>query len=219
MKMLVSRRVKNRFLTPMRVGFVVSLLVHLAVLCFFMDKFHSVDIKEEGINMMTLSLSTIQNPSPNEAKPTPKKPKKKIHKKTKPKQVMPSPIPEEIVQEEIVESTLAKQAQQENQADMIETLSYRDGQNNELYQQIQRAIAKKQKYPRMMLKRKLEDEVLIEFVIYTDGRVTNIRLIQPSKYDDFNRASVRAIQEASKHFPRVEKKLRLEIPLAYNLDL
>lgn len=222
MKMSVLQQPKNNsFFTPMKIGFIISFAIHAAFLCLLIERFHKIEISEDGVSAITLSLATIQNPSPNESepKPTPKKPVKKPHKKKpKPIERVPNPIPEELEESQPEESMLAAQANQQNEGDVIETLSQKDGEHNELYQQIQSAIQKKQRYPRMMQKRRIEEnEVLVEFVIYTDGRVTNIRVIQPSKFEDFNRASVRAVEEASKHFPRVEKNLRLEIPLAYNL--
>ncbi len=202
----------------MKIGFIISFAIHVALLCLLIERFHKVEISEDGVSAITLSLATIQNPSPNEFEPKPTH--KKPHKKPKPKPVerAPNPIPEELEEAQIEESMLAAQANQQNEGDVIETLSQKDGEHNELYQQIQSAIQKKQRYPRMMQKRRIEEnEVLVEFVIYTDGRVTNIRVIQPSKFEDFNRASVRAVEEASKYFPHVKKNLRLEIPLAYNL--
>lgn len=217
--MSVLPRQKNNaecFFTPMRVGFLCSLILHIAVALCFVDFVRQSVVEENGMNEVMLSLATIQNPS-NEDSHEPK-PKPRRHHKPKPRpHHTANPIQEHIQQEESSQSTRAAQANQQNEGDVIETLTYHEGEHNELYSQIRREINKKQKHPPMMVKRRLEDEVLVEFVIYTDGKVTNIRVVRPSKHDDFNRYAIKAIKDASKHFPRVTKNLRLEIPLEYKL--
>lgn len=200
----------------MRAGFFCSLALHLAVIVYFIDFSHKSVVEENGINEIMLSLATIQNPSNEDSTKPQFRPKK--HHKPKPRpHHATTPMEQHTPQEESAQSAKAAQANEQNEGDVIETLTYREGERNELYSQIHRAISKKQKYPPMMSKRRIEDEVLVEFVIYTDGRVTNIRVVRPSRHDDFNRYSIKAIKDASKHFPRVTKNIRVEIPLEYNL--
>lgn len=206
----------NGFFTPMRAGFICSLVLHLAVAVCFIDFFHQSVVEENGMNEVMLSLATIQNPS-NEDSHKPEF-KHKRHHKPKPRpHHKANPMQEHIQQEESAQSAKAAQANEQSEGDVVETLTYREGEHNELYSQIHRAISKRQKYPPMMSKRRIEDEVVVEFIIYTDGRVTNIRVVRPSRHDDFNRYSIKTIKDASKYFPRVTKNIRVEIPLEYNL--
>ena len=218
--MLVSPlRSSNNLLTPNKVGFLASLLLHMLCAYLLIAKFQPVQVAENGINTITLALATIQTPSVQDTpqpKPTPKP--KKIHKK-QPKPIPKkahNPVPQEIV-EQTSESMRAAQADEQNFGDVVQRTAKNDGEYNALYDKIQNAIAQKQEHPFMLRKRGIEGEVTVEFDVFTDGRVDNISVVHPSQYEAFNEASIKAIKDASKNFPKLEHNQGFTMVLRFNL--
>ncbi len=111
----------------------------------------------------------------------------------------------------------AKPDEKAEEGEIIQTLSYRNGDEDETFSQIKRAIDRKNKYPNMARKRGLEGEVIVEFVIYKDGKVANIRIIKPCPHDPFNVAALNAIKKAQGDFPSLSVTTKIELPIVYEL--
>ena len=207
----------NNLLTPSKIGFLASLLLHMLFVYFIIAKLQPVQVAENGVNTITLALATIQTPSVQDTpKPTPKP--SKIHKK-QPKPIPKkahNPVPQEIA-EQTSESMRAAQADEQNFGDVVQRTAKNDGEYNALYDKIQNAIAQKQEHPFMLRKRGIEGEVTVEFDVFTDGRVDNISVVRPSQYEAFNEASVKAIKDASKNFPKLERDQGFTMVLRFNL--
>lgn len=208
----------NNILTPSKIGFLVSLLLHMCFVYLIVEKFHHTQIAQNGVHSITLALATIQTPSMHEAEPKPThKPHKKQKKQPKPMpQKAHNPAPQEVV-EQTSESMRAKEANEQNFGDVVQRTAKNDGEYNEIYDKIQSAITQKQEHPFMLRKRGIEGEVTVEFDVYTDGRVDNISVIRPSQYEAFNEASVKAVRDASKNFPRLQHNQGFTVVLKYNL--
>ena len=162
--MLVSPlRSSNNLITPNKVGFLASLLLHMLCAYLLIAKFQPVQVAENGINTLTLALATIQTPSVQDTpqpKPTPKP--KKIHKK-QPKPIPKkahNPVPQEVI-EQTSESVQAAQADEQKFGDVEQHTAKNDGEYNEIYSKIQSAITQKQEHPFMLRKRGIEGEAML----------------------------------------------------------
>lgn len=206
--------------TPTRLGFIISFVLHIGLVVWLFDVFHNVELQQNGDNITTIALATFQTPSTQEnvekPKPTPtRQHKKQIHKEIVKKQGRlakqeemsnpPTPAPK------------AKPDEKAEEGEIIQTLSYRNGDEDETFSQIKRAIDRKNKYPNMARKRGLGGEVIVEFVIYKNGKVANIRIIKPSRHDSFNVAALNAIKKAQWDFPTLSVTTKIELPIVYEL--
>lgn len=224
MKILPSRQktndynANNTFLTSTRAGFIISFLVHFAFAMTFYEFFHNIDLQQDGDNITTIALATFQNPS-NDENVDNIKPKPVIHKKKHHHKEIFKEYGKLTQKEEFVSNKAPKASPDEKieDGDVIKTLSYRDGSEDELFSRIKRAIDRKNKYPPMARKRGLEGEVVVEFIIYKDGRVANIRVIKPCPHDPFNIAAMNAIKKAQNDFPILSTTTKIELPITYEL--
>lgn len=210
------------FFTSSRLGFGVSLILHIGLLVWLFDVFHSMDLQQSGDNVTTISLATFQTPSQEvqevieqpKSQPTPHK--KRHHRKeivkeegrlAKQEEVSPPSTP----------APKAKPDEKVEEGEIIQTLSYKNGDEDETLSKIKRAIDRRNKYPPMARKRGLEGEVVVEFVVYKDGRVDNIRIIKPCVHDAFNVAALNAVKKAQSDFPTLSVNTRIQFPVVYEL--
>ena len=220
MKMLVLPHHNNdKILTPSKIGFFASLLLHVLFVYLILEKLQPTQVAQNSIDTITLALATIQTPSQQDTQPKPTPKPRKIQKKQQPKplaQKAHNPVPQEVV-EQTSESINAKQANEQNSGDAVQRTAKNNGEYNELYDKIQSAITQKQEHPFMLRKRGIEGRVTVEFDVYTDGKVDNINVVQPSQYEAFNKNSIKAIKDASKNFPRLQHNQKFVVVLEYNL--
>ncbi len=210
------------FSTSMRTGFIISAVLHVALALTFYDFFHNkMELQQSGDNITTIALATFQNPSNEENIENPK-PKPITHKKRHyHKEILKENGKLSKKEEEVIppaQSPKAKPDEKAEEGDVIQTLSYRDGSEDELFSKIKRAIERKNKYPPMARKRGLEGEVIVEFVIYKDGRLADIRIVKPS-HDPFNVAALNAIRKAQNDFPILNISTKIELPIVYELKM
>ncbi len=211
---------KSSLFTPAFLGFAISFVLHIGLVVWLFGAFHNVELQQNGDNITTIALATFQTPSNQEnvekPKPTPTHPhKKQIQKEqvkeqgklAKQEELSPPPTP----------APKAKPDEKAEEGEIIQTLSYRNGDEDETFSQIKRAIDRKNKYPNMARKRGLEGEVIVEFVIYKDGKVANIRIIKPCPHDPFNVAAMNAIKKAQGDFPTLSVTTKIELPIVYEL--
>lgn len=81
--------------------------------------------------------------------------------------------------------------------------------------QIRNLINQNVKYPMKAKKLSIEGVVLVRFKILEDGSVENIEIIDGHKF--LQNATIEAIQEASKNFPKTKKSIEIQIPIEYKL--
>lgn len=210
----------SHFFTSNRAGFLISFAVHAGLVLMLFDFFHNIDLQQNGDNITTIALATFQNPSNEEnvdtPKPQPVIQKKKHHHKEIVKEHGKLAKKEEEITPP-AQTPKAKPSEKIEEGDVIQTLSYRDGSEDELFSKIKRAIDRKNKYPTMARKRGLEGEVVVEFIIYKDGRVANIRLVKACPHDPFNIAAINAIKKAQHDFPILNVTTKIELPIVYEL--
>lgn len=81
--------------------------------------------------------------------------------------------------------------------------------------QIRNLINENVKYPLKAKKLSIEGIVIVKFKILEDGSVENIEIIEGHKF--LQNATIEAIQEASKNFPKTNKSIEIQIPIEYKL--
>lgn len=222
MKTLASQPSQSRsLLNPSKIGFSISLVIHCALAYTLFDHFHNFEVKQDGDNVMTIALATFQNPSEQEKvenpkpNPTPQVKKQKHHKEVFKETGKLANAKNETKPSE---SPKAKQDTKQEEGELIQTLSYKDGKEDEIFGKIKRAIDRKNKYPSIARKRGLEGEVVVEFIIYENGKVGEIQVTKPCPYEPFNTAAVNAIKKAQNDFPILSLPTKIEIPIVYKLE-
>lgn len=81
--------------------------------------------------------------------------------------------------------------------------------------QIRNLINENVKYPMKARKLSIEGIVVARFKILENGDVENIEIIEGHKF--LQNATIEAIQEASKNFPKTNKSIEIQIPIEYKL--
>lgn len=81
--------------------------------------------------------------------------------------------------------------------------------------QIRNLINQNVKYPRRARKLSIEGIVIVQFKITENGSVENITIIDGHKF--LQSATIEAIVEASKSFPKTNKSIEIQIPIEYKL--
>lgn len=160
---------------------------------------------------------------------------KKVFKKSvkKPKtivkkQVIKKPIKKEIkkenkkiVKKKIIKKELktAKKAKVKNipkkKKFLVKKVSYKKKFLKENLKVIVSHIKKNIKYPRIARKLHIEGEVLVQFILLESGKIKDIQSIKGHKL--LSKASLKAINKASKLFPKVEEDITIKVPLMYSL--
>lgn len=212
---------ESGFFTPSRVGFLISFVAHAAFALSFLDIFSNLDLRQDGDNITTIALATFQTPSNDDVEtPKPKPIERKKHHHHR--EIIKEHGKLAKKEEEYIPPAKAPNAKPDEKMDegeVIQTLSYRTGQEDELFSKIKRAIDKRNKYPHMARKRGMEGEVIVEFIIYKDGRVANIRIVKACPHEPLNTAVVTAIKKARADFPQLKVTTKIEIPIVYELKM
>lgn len=81
--------------------------------------------------------------------------------------------------------------------------------------QIRNLINQNVKYPKRARKLSIEGIVIAKFKINENGQIENITIIEGHKF--LQKATIEAIQEASKSFPKTNKSIEIQIPIEYKL--
>lgn len=219
-------------------GYIVSFLITVGVALFFL--YNPLDFEKEKIdgnnNAISINLATFAPPSKapikdkvvkKQHKKKKKKPQKKVLKA--PLEPVPStieaileeptqedePIEEEVVTEE--ESTTPPST--ENNSDTnIKTLRDSDGIDDPYLRAIRNEVEKHNKYPGSAYNRRLSGEVMIKFLIKTNGDVEDVEVLSSSKHDVLNKAALKAVLKAKKFFPKPVETIYIIIPINYALQ-
>ena len=215
-------------------SFLISSFIYVSIfasLFFVMDDVKKVNIKnEKTIALNHISLVQQKKITKKVEKPKPKKknPPKKVVKKVVKKPVqkikevktLKSKIKkivkakEKIVKKEIVE----KEEEKIEQVQLKKTVIKRDYKKEFINNHLKKIIAliqKNMQYPKRAKQFNIQGEVLIEFTLTKEGITKNFKAIKGHKL--LKKSTINAIKKASKYFPKVQKRLELIVPVAYNL--
>lgn len=158
----------------------------------------------------------------------PKKPikhrkKKEIKKQEKPKEIVnQTPKIEEIPAPNLTQTPAINPAPNSNLATVApatnspQTLTY-GKTSDERLKKIKMAIDEAGFYPRKARKMRLSGEVWVEFLWQKNGVLRDLKIKKSSSHDVLDESALRTIKTASKDFPILDKDIRLEVPIVYNL--
>ena len=90
------------------------------------------------------------------------------------------------------------------------------GYSREQFFYIRDLVQKKAMYPKIAQQRSWEGQVVISFVVLSNGSATEIKVVNSSGRDILDRSAVEAVKSASP-FPRPPAELELKMPITYKL--
>lgn len=228
-----------------RKAFFISLLIHASLFAMFIDFEQQKPEKKE---VVVLNMNMIQNISQKEQiQETPQQVEKEIEKEPEPekqiKETKPEPVKEAIkkVKKEIIKpktepkKEITKEPVKEEIKEIAQSVTTtkeitqtpQKVEPQENYQQkyiddnlasIIAAIKKYKKYPLQAKKRGMTGIVLVKCTIRTDGKLENIKIIEPSKYELLDENSIEILEIASKEFVAPKRDVTISIPFNYSLD-
>ncbi|MDY0051855.1 MAG: TonB family protein [Aliarcobacter sp.] len=156
-----------------------------------------------------------------------KKPIEKKKEITK-KQIILKPVKEvkkqeiakktEIVQDKIVNKDIQKQKIETtaiSQTNSNQVVNHKKAYLDENLVRIRNLINQNIKYPKRARKFSIEGIVTVKFKILENGSVENLIIIDGHKF--LQDATLEAIKEASKNFPKANTSIEIQIPIAYKL--
>jgi periplasmic protein TonB len=181
-------------------------------------------IKEEIVKPIKKKLEPkiVEKPKPKpkkiekkklvkkEIKKTPKKEVKKEIKKVV-QEVVPTPTSKNI-------STVEKPVEpkvQTQQKVVTHKIDEKKEYLSKHLSQIRNLINQNVKYPTRARKLSIQGIVTVKFKINSNGTVENITILDGHKF--LQKATIKAIQNASKYFPKVTKSIEIQIPIEYKL--
>lgn len=141
-----------------------------------------------------------------------KKDKKKIVKKEKNNIEKKEPLKENKI-EKTNNKEVKKIAEVKKQTSKK---SYEKEFINKNLQKIIALIKKNIIYPKRARKRHIEGLVVIEFLLNIDAKIEKFKIIKGNKL--LSKATIKAINNALKDFPKVKKDLHLRVPILYKLN-
>ena len=153
-----------------------------------------------------------------EKKKVPEKPKeKKIEKEkvVKKEEVKEQkyPIKEKVVKENIVNNDIQKETKE-----LVDPKPVIDEKKEYLEKHlalIRDLINQNVKYPLKARKLSIQGVVTVRFKINENGTVENIIIVDGHKF--LQNATIEAIEEASRNFPKTNKTIEIQIPIEYKL--
>lgn len=213
--------------SPSFIGFGSAIGVYLlggVALFGVMGGEKDIRLKQEGSHTLTLKLASIDNGG-NQTKftqeitpPTPPK-EHKPKKRKKPKRDLksPRPIPQNQPKQEqpISKPSVASNVTQEGSRK--QTLAHNEGVSDEFLSKIHAAISLHNPYPRIARMRKMEGEVVLEFILDINGSLEEVRILSSTASEILNKSAIKAVYRASKDFPIPSQKVKIKVPIVYSL--
>ena len=231
----------NRYLNSFFIAFTCYALFAIAIF-YILSNNEIIKIQEEN---KTISLNHIElKPEVQTEKKElpkeeilPKEEKKEIKKVVekaieKPKPIIEKKVLNKVVEEKVLEKKeqveTTKQTVEDTQKQVATTTSELQTQTlakpvedekkeylDKYLSQIRDLINQNVKYPPKAKKLSIEGTVLVRFKITPNGDVEDITIIDGHKF--LQDATIEAIEEASKSFPKTNKSIEIQIPIEYKL--
>ncbi len=214
----MSLKHKLSSVSPLKIGFIVSFVLHSSLFAFFVVDFKRVEnIKSMPSQALSLSLENISGEAIDSRK------SKRIHKKHRHQHRKPKksfvPAEKQMQEEEMQEvaesvdsdldSTLAASA---NLGAKVEIL----GTGDALYATILDIINKNRHYPKIARARKLQDKIQVEFILLTSGEVMGIRVIR-GRHSVLNDDAIDTIRRSAGQFPKPKRNKKVRVNVVYDL--
>lgn len=215
----------------------ISFYSFFAICLFYIMANDKVFIKKEEEPKL-ISLNHIElKPEIKEEKKEPEPQTKEIIKEEKivetPKPIIPKKVEKKEIEKKIVEKTVVEKKELESTTKIEEKAKVTENQIpqqllpqkppvdekkeylDKHLEQIRTLINQNVKYPLKAKKLSIEGIVTVKFKINEDGRVENITIIDGHKF--LQSATIEAIEDASKSFPKTNQSIEIQIPIEYKL--
>ena len=215
----------------------ISFYSFFAICLFYIMTNDKVFIKKEEETKL-ISLNHIElKPEIKEEKKEPEPQTKEIIKEEKivetPKPIIPKKVEKKEIEKKIVEKTVVEKKELESTTKIEEKAKVTENQIpqqllpqkppvdekkeylDKHLEQIRTLINQNVKYPLKAKKLSIEGIVTVKFKINEDGTVENITIIDGHKF--LQSATIEAIEDASKSFPKTNQSIEIQIPIEYKL--
>ena len=182
-----------------------------------------IELKEEPKKEYVKELveeKIIQKPI-EEKKVIEKPTEKKIEKKKEQvvKKETPKKQEEKTFQKEVVEKVLEKVVENQPKSEIVENKVVQKDIQKEYIDNnlalIRTLINENINYPAKAKKLSIEGIVVVKFKISENGSVEDIVVLEGHRF--LQNATIEAIEEASKKFPKTNKSIEIQIPIVYKL--
>ncbi|RAX54748.1 hypothetical protein CCY99_03020 [Helicobacter sp. 16-1353] len=223
-------------MSPLKIGFIASFVFHTLLIAMVTINLNEKKISAKSDYTISINLSNVANTGAGSQEIQQyKKKEKKQHKKKK--DVVKKNIPNKTItknpkqEKEVVEETTesAESNIESNQQD-TESNNFNDSQNanfggggiqtldndSELFAMIKKIIEKHNQYPRMARKREIEGNVVVEFVLFKNGEISDIKILN-NAHNTLNQGAINAIKRSYKEFPSIDNNVKIKIIISYNL--
>ena len=219
----------------------ISFYSFFAICLFYIMTNDKVFIKKEEETKL-ISLNHIElKPEIKEEKKEPEPQTKEIIKEEKivetPKPIIPKKVEKKEIEKKIVEKTVVEKNIEKKELESTTKIEEKakvtenqipqqllpqkppvDEKKEYLdkhLEQIRTLINQNVKYPLKAKKLSIEGIVTVKFKINEDGTVENITIIDGHKF--LQSATIEAIENASKSFPKTNQSIEIQIPIEYKL--
>jgi periplasmic protein TonB len=195
------------------------------------DKLVNNDIQEEmkeKIEEVIKEEKIVEIPKPEIKKELKKETKEKVIKKVQKKEIVEkkqitkkeikdseNPKKETIVKEQIVQKHIQSEEIVKNQINDLPKVDDKKVYLDKHLAQIRKLINQNIKYPLRARKLSIQGMVLVKFKITPNGDIENITILDGHKF--LQNATIEAINEASKSFPKTNQSIEIQIPIEYKL--
>ena len=182
-----------------------------------------IELKEESKKEDVKELveeKIIQKPI-EEKKVVEKPTEKKIEKKKEQvvKKETPKKQEEKTAHKEVVEKVLEKVVENQPKSEIVENKVVQKDIQKEYIDNnlalIRTLINENINYPAKAKKLSIEGIVVVKFKISENGSVEDIVVLEGHRF--LQNATIEAIEEASKKFPKTDKSIEIQIPIVYKL--
>lgn len=121
----------------------------------------------------------------------------------------------DIVEDKIVNKDIQEQKTTINDNSQQEIVNEKKDYLDKHLAQIRNLINQNVKYPNRARKLSIQGVVLVRFKILENGNVEDITILNGHKF--LQEATIEAIMEASKKFPKVNSTIEIQIPIEYKI--
>lgn len=222
--MIILQFLLKKIKFPSFVGFLSAFCLYCAGGIVFFDVWsHRVqNLKQEGEHKLTLRLTDFveQSHTAEQNKPIKYSKSQKVLKESrhnKRSKHIASKIHHPIQDKASVEEELLLQKPTQDIQNSVQTLQYNEGVSNEFLAKIYQAISSHNIYPRIARMRQIEGEVVLEFILNIHGEVEDAKVLQSNAAEILQKSALKALYEASKDFPSPKQKVRIKVPIIYQL--
>jgi len=187
----------------------------------------NITIKNKEIEISKKTVETkvnkklIQTNSKNTIKKVEKAEKKETLKKETLKKEKTAKDNEEILKENVLEQITKKIVKTKVVEKLIPVETLKAIENKYL-QKIQELIEKNKKYPKIAKRLNQSGEIYLNFTIYKNGQIANIKIIKSSNFRRLNKAAIEIMSEIEKFDPipdELDKDIwNITVPIVYKIN-